>query len=51
MAHGATLKVIFENDHLKPEHIAHLCEICTELHVAFVKTSTGYGFVKQSDGS
>lgn len=51
VAHGATLKVIFENDYLKPEHISHLCKICTELHVAFVKTSTGYGFVKQTDGS
>lgn len=27
-----------------------MCEICTELDVAFVKTSTGYGFVKQSNG-
>lgn len=50
-AQGAILKVIFENDYLQSEHIARLCEICTELKVAFVKTSTGYGFVKQSDGS
>ncbi|KAF7591046.1 hypothetical protein BBP40_002006 [Aspergillus hancockii] len=50
-AHGAILKVIFENDYLQSEHIARLCEICTELKVAFVKTSTGYGFVKQKDGS
>ena len=28
-----------------------LCEICSELKVEFVKTSTGYGFVKQADGS
>lgn len=48
---GAILKVIFENDYLKPEHIIKLCEICTEIGVAFVKTSTGYGFVKQADGS
>lgn len=27
-----------------------LCEICSEADVAFVKTSTGYGFVKQPDG-
>ncbi|KAL4884802.1 hypothetical protein BJY04DRAFT_233066 [Aspergillus karnatakaensis] len=47
----AILKVIFENDYLKPEHIVQLCRICTELGVAFVKTSTGYGFVKQVDGS
>ncbi|KAJ5894266.1 hypothetical protein N7495_005957 [Penicillium taxi] len=32
-------------------YIITLCEICTELSVAFVKTSTGYGFVKQADGS
>lgn len=49
--HGAILKVIFENDYLQSEHIARLCEICTQLKVAFVKTSTGYGFVKQPDGS
>ncbi|KAJ5702670.1 hypothetical protein N7488_010218 [Penicillium malachiteum] len=48
---GAILKVIFENDYLQPEHIIKLCKICTELQVAFVKTSSGYGFVKQSDGS
>lgn len=50
-AHGAILKVIFENDYLNSEHIVKLCEICTHLGVAFVKTSTGYGFVKQADGS
>jgi deoxyribose-phosphate aldolase len=49
--HNAILKVIFENDYLQSEHIVRLCEICTELEVAFVKTSTGYGFVKQPDGS
>jgi deoxyribose-phosphate aldolase len=48
---GAILKVIFENDYLKSEHIIELCKICTKLQVAFVKTSTGYGFVKQNDGS
>jgi len=26
------------------------CEICSEIKVAFVKTSSGYGFVKQSNG-
>lgn len=51
LSNGAILKVIFENDYLKPEHIVKLCEICTELAVSFVKTSSGYGFVKQSDGS
>ncbi len=51
VAGGVILKVIFENDHLQEQHIARLCEICTELKIAFVKTSTGYGFVKQPDGS
>jgi deoxyribose-phosphate aldolase len=46
----AILKVIFENDFLNDEHIIKLCEICSELNVAFVKTSTGYGFVKQANG-
>ncbi|MCJ1246096.1 hypothetical protein MMC30_003300 [Trapelia coarctata] len=45
---GATLKVIFENDYLSDKEIINLCKICTELGVAFVKTSTGYGFVKDS---
>ena len=49
-ARGAVLKVIFENDYLQEAHIVRLCEICTELNVAFVKTSTGYGFMKQPDG-
>jgi len=47
---GAILKVIFENDYLKDEHIQMLCKICSDCKVAFVKTSTGYGFVKQANG-
>jgi deoxyribose-phosphate aldolase len=47
---GAILKVIFENDYLGDMHIVRLCEICSQHAVAFVKTSTGYGFVKQSNG-
>ncbi len=47
---GAILKVIFENDYLQDAHIISLCEICTKIGVAFVKTSTGYGFVKQPNG-
>ena len=50
VARGAQLKVIFENDYLQDEHIIRLCRICTELDVAFVKTSSGYGFVKQPSG-
>lgn len=49
-ARGAILKVIFENDYLQDAHIVRLCEICTALGVAFVKTSSGYGFVKQANG-
>jgi deoxyribose-phosphate aldolase len=50
--HGAALKVIFENDFLPADsYKIRLCEICNRHKVAFVKTSTGYGFVKQADGS
>jgi len=50
--HGAALKVIFENDFLSNDlHKIKLCEICSQLKVEFVKTSTGYGFNKQSNGS
>jgi deoxyribose-phosphate aldolase len=48
--HNAILKVIFENDYLNDAQKIKLCEICTKLHVAFVKTSTGYGYVKQDNG-
>lgn len=51
LARRAILKVIFENDYLQESHIVRLCELCTELDVAFVKTSTGYGYVRQPDGS
>ncbi|MCM8541871.1 MAG: deoxyribose-phosphate aldolase, partial [Lentisphaeraceae bacterium] len=47
---GAILKVIFENDYLTEETIKKLCEVCNEVDVAFVKTSSGYGFVKQDNG-
>ncbi len=50
-AQGAILKVIFENDFLPDDASKiHLCEICSELGVDFVKTSTGYGFNKGGDG-
>jgi deoxyribose-phosphate aldolase len=49
--HGAALKVIFENDYLPADtHKIRLCEICSAAGVDFVKTSTGYGFVRASDG-
>jgi len=47
---GAILKAIFENDFLQDIHIIRLCELCTEHKVAYIKTSTGYGFVKQANG-
>ncbi|PSS23330.1 hypothetical protein M430DRAFT_136153 [Amorphotheca resinae ATCC 22711] len=47
---GSVLKVIFENDYLTDKEIIKLCEICSDIGVAFVKTSTGYGFVKQANG-
>jgi len=48
----ALLKVIFETDYLTDDNdkIA-LCQICSDQKVAFVKTSTGYGFVKNLSGS
>lgn len=50
--HGAALKVIFENDFLPADsYKIRLCEICNSHQVEFVKTSTGYGFSKQADGS
>jgi deoxyribose-phosphate aldolase len=51
VANGAILKVIFENDFLPTDTFKiRLCEICTEVGAEFVKTSTGYGFVKGADG-
>lgn len=49
-AHGAIVKVIFENDYLNDGEKTRLCEICSAIPVAFVKTSTGYGYVKGADG-
>ncbi len=50
VSRAAILKVIFENDFLQDEHIIQLCRICGKHRAAFVKTSTGYGFVKQENG-
>ncbi len=41
-AAGAKLKVIFENRYLSDDEKIRLCEICGELSVDWVKTSTGY---------
>ena len=51
VSHNAILKVIFENDFLEDQHIVKLCEICSTHSVALVKTSTGYGFVKEANGT
>jgi deoxyribose-phosphate aldolase len=57
--HGAKVKVIFENDLLASGGAGmdsdslkrKLCEICERAGADWVKTSSGYGFVKQPDGS
>lgn len=41
-AHGAYVKVIFENAYLNDAEKIKLCGICAEVNVAWVKTSTGY---------
>jgi deoxyribose-phosphate aldolase len=49
---NAIVKVIFETDFVTREQDKiRLCEICTMAGADFVKTSTGYGYVKQPDGS
>jgi deoxyribose-phosphate aldolase len=57
--HGARVKVIFENDYLTKGGAGlegdafkrRLCQLCERAGADWVKTSTGYGFVKQPDGS
>lgn len=50
-AHGAIVKVIFENDFLPNDDVKiNLCQACTAAGADFVKTSSGYGFVKGADG-
>jgi len=57
--HGAKVKVIFENDYLtkggaglsSDDFKRKLCELCERAGADFLKTSSGYGFVKQPDGS
>ena len=49
--HGAIVKVIFETDYIANEaDIVKLCQICTEVGADYVKTSSGFGFVKQENG-
>ncbi|HEX3008909.1 MAG TPA: deoxyribose-phosphate aldolase [Bacteroidales bacterium] len=48
----AIIKVIFETDYVtRTDDKIRLCEICTKAGADFVKTSTGYGYVKQPDGN
>ncbi|MFW6370922.1 MAG: deoxyribose-phosphate aldolase [Bacteroidota bacterium] len=48
---GAIVKVIFETDFLpSDDYIIKLCEICTKVNADYVKTSSGFGFVKQANG-
>jgi deoxyribose-phosphate aldolase len=57
--HGAQVKVIFENDYLtqggaglgSDDLKIRLCQIAERAGADWVKTSTGYGFVKQPSGS
>jgi deoxyribose-phosphate aldolase len=56
--YGAKVKVIFENDYLDKggagldgdEFKRKLCQICERAGADWVKTSTGFGYVKQPDG-
>jgi deoxyribose-phosphate aldolase len=49
--YNAVVKVIFETDYVnKDEDIINLCQICTKVGADYVKTSTGFGFVKGDDG-
>ncbi len=49
--HNALIKVIFETDYItRTNDKIRLCEICTMEGADFVKTSTGFGFVKLPDG-
>jgi deoxyribose-phosphate aldolase len=56
--HGAKVKVIFENDYLEnggaglssDEFKIKLCQVSEQAGADWVKTSTGYGFIKGADG-
>jgi deoxyribose-phosphate aldolase len=56
---GAKVKVILENDYLArggaglsgDDFKTKLCQLCEHAGADWVKTSSGYGFVKQPDGS
>ncbi len=49
--YGAITKVIFETDFItNDQQKIRLCEICSKVGADFVKTSTGFGFIKGPDG-
>jgi len=49
--YGAIVKVIFETDYVtRDEHKIRLCKLCSKVGADYVKTSTGFGFVKGPDG-
>ena len=49
--HEAIVKVIFETDYITDDAMKiRLCEICADAGAEYVKTSTGFGFVKGADG-
>jgi deoxyribose-phosphate aldolase len=48
--HGALVKVIFETGYLNDTAIAGLCRSSEAAGAEFVKTSTGFGFIKGPDG-
>ena len=58
-SHGAKVKVIFETDFIEDgaagmsadDFKRRLCEICEAAGADWVKTSTGFGYVKGEDGS
>ncbi|MDX2190955.1 MAG: deoxyribose-phosphate aldolase [Bacteroidota bacterium] len=48
--HGATIKIIFETDYITDDALKiRLCEICTEVGCDWVKTSTGFSYIKMPD--
>jgi deoxyribose-phosphate aldolase len=50
-SNNSILKVIFETDFVTNDNDKiEICKLCNTNNVAFVKTSTGYGFVKGKDG-
>ena len=49
-AGAAAVKVIFAVDYLEDKHIVKLCEICGKVNADWVKTSTGYNYIKDADG-